>query len=141
MSSLSEKRSIAGKKGANAKWKGHQIGILPAWIRYRDSYRQSAYAWRTRTKKAIHVLLGGKCKRCGFDDDDRALQIDHINGGGNAEIKNMKGNYQKVVLQSILNSENKYQLLCANCNWIKRFERNEVKKTDKRSKRIQGNHE
>jgi len=30
--------------------------------------------------------------------------------------------HYKLVLQSVQNKENKYQLLCANCNWIKRYE-------------------
>lgn len=83
-------------------------------------------AWRQRTKKAIHDLLGGKCVRCGFEDS-RALQIDHVNGGGAEEVKATTGNYQVMILRSILSGSKKYQLLCANCNWIKRVERNEVR--------------
>ena len=60
--------------------------------------------------------------RCGFSDI-RALQIDHINGGGYQEIKkNSAKRRYKLVLVSVENKENKYQLLCANCNWIKRYE-------------------
>ena len=92
--------------------------------------RWAQYAWRLRMKKAIHALLGGKCSRCGFEDS-RALQIDHINGGGVAEIKTIKGNYLRLVLQSVSKGENKYQLLCANCNWIKRVENNEIRNGNK----------
>lgn len=72
-------------------------------------------------------LLGGVCKRCGFSDP-RALQIDHIKGGGNREFK-AKGNYF-VYLKIVKNfnvEKNNYQVLCANCNWIKRYENKEVK--------------
>lgn len=66
--------------------------------------------------------------RCGFDDV-RALQIDHVNGGGTKELKGggakLGAYYWNVVIKSVLNNENKYQLLCANCNWIKRVENNE----------------
>ena len=49
------------------------------------------------------------------------LQIDHINGGGVKELKKVNGTeHTKKVIRSVLNKENKYQLLCANCNWIKR---------------------
>ena len=66
--------------------------------------------------------LGGKCKRCGFEDI-RALQIDHINGGGYQEIKKNSAKVRyRLVLESVQRKENKYQLLCANCNWIKRYE-------------------
>lgn len=82
---------------------------------------------RSRNHRAAALAaLGGKCVRCGFEDS-RALQIDHINGGGTKEReeRGFKGNYDKHVLQSFLNGENKYQLLCANCNWIKRSEMQE----------------
>ena len=71
--------------------------------------------------------LGGKCKRCGFKDI-RALQVDHINGGGYQELKKLSAKYRyKLVLETIKTNKNKYQLLCANCNWIKRFEDKEVR--------------
>lgn len=79
-----------------------------------------------RIKRRIAVLgiLGNKCTMCGFNDP-RALQIDHINGGGHKERREIKGTYSYHVIESVLNKENKYQLLCANCNWIKRYNNNE----------------
>lgn len=81
--------------------------------------------------------LGGKCVRCGFSDI-RALQIDHIKGSGSRERKerNYKGNFHMHVIKSFLNNENKYQLLCANCNWIKRHENNETKKVEVKKNRL-----
>lgn len=81
--------------------------------------------WRQKTLD----LLGNKCVRCGFSDP-RALQVDHINGGGNQERHSMAGGggpnankwYQLVAAD--VNHE-KYQLLCANCNVIKRIENGE----------------
>ena len=74
-------------------------------------------------RQKVIDFLGGKCKKCGFKDV-RALQIDHINGGGYQEMKNLsaKQRYRLVLTTTI----GKYQLLCANCNWIKRFEDKEV---------------
>lgn len=79
-----------------------------------------------RLRKSALEILGGKCVRCGFSDE-RALQIDHINGGGVKEIREhlFKGNYHKYVIESVLSKKVKYQLLCANCNWIKRSENGE----------------
>ncbi len=96
----------------NGRWKG---GVNP------EDQREYLRKLRLATIEA----LGGKCK-CGFSDV-RALQIDHINGGGSKERKNrtFKGNFHNHVLRSFLAGENKYQLLCANCNWIKRFENKE----------------
>ena len=78
-------------------------------------------------KLRIEILdtLGGKCKECGFSDY-RALQVDHVNGDGAEDRKNGMGrNHTRQVIESFLNNENKYQLLCANCNWIKRVENKE----------------
>ena len=68
--------------------------------------------------------LGGKCVRCGFEDI-RALQIDHKDGGGNQHIKSFNGNFRNYY-KSIRSSDlSGFQILCANCNWIKRYENRE----------------
>jgi hypothetical protein len=77
--------------------------------------------WRLKTLE----VLGGKCVRCGFTDV-RSLQIDHVAGGGAREIGGLNSvTHNKKVIESYLKNEGKYQLLCANCNWIKRHENNE----------------
>lgn len=65
--------------------------------------------------KAVRVL-GSKCVRCGFDDI-RALQIDHINGGGSQAVKRSGHSHYYAVARGETSG---FQLLCANCNWIKR---------------------
>lgn len=82
--------------------------------------------YQSRVRKATITLMGGKCVKCGFDDF-RALQIDHIKGGGTKDRKEITKLYTKFVMESILNKEDKYQLLCANCNWIKRGENKETR--------------
>lgn len=76
-------------------------------------------------RNEIIQLFGGKCNLCGFTDI-RALQIDHINGTGVKHRNSIGSRYQKMILIEIKNGSNKYQLLCANCNWIKRTEENEL---------------
>lgn len=63
--------------------------------------------------------LGDKCIKCGFTDK-RALQIDHIDGGGSIERRKNRGSYQyyKNMVNNITNKKVKYQILCANCNLI-----------------------
>jgi len=80
----------------------------------------------TNLREATLKALGQKCIRCGFNDW-RALQIDHINGNGKKDRESFDNNklFLKNVLQDFVNEGNKYQLLCANCNWIKRHENNE----------------
>ncbi|MFZ2151786.1 MAG: hypothetical protein WAV09_01615 [Minisyncoccia bacterium] len=81
-----------------------------------------------KMRDSVVTALGSKCVRCSFSDK-RALQIDHINGGGSNERKTrgFSHSFHKHVLVSFINNEKKYQLLCANCNWIKRYENNEAK--------------
>lgn len=97
-------------------------GII--WDRaYKNNYLTEKH--RENRKQAMNVL-GGVCRRCGMDDE-RCLQIDHINGGGRKEIMAMSAYTRYMWIRN--NSEEakrKYQVLCANCNWIKRHENNEV---------------
>ena len=76
-------------------------------------------------RKKILEKFGSKCIQCGFNDI-RALQVDHINGGGCREWFGLGSSMR---MKAVLNDkENKYQLLCANCNWIKRAEKGEIRK-------------
>jgi hypothetical protein len=74
----------------------------------------------TQALKAIFLVFGNKCGKCGFDNP-LALQIDHINGGGGKEKRNGNRWYYKKILAEITSGNpRRYQLLCANCNWIKK---------------------
>jgi hypothetical protein len=70
------------------------------------------------------------CKKCGYSDP-RALQIDHINGGGRNESK-IYGFQEKfwdyILSQPIEEVYKKYQVLCSNCNLVKADENNERKR-------------
>lgn len=91
------------------------------------SKRQDAILHRERSHAAreeIILILGTKCVECGFDDK-RALNIDHINGGGKKEQAKMGGNYYSSILKKIKLGSKEYQLLCCNCNQIKKKENKE----------------
>jgi len=91
----------------------------------RDKIRESQKKNHAKNRLELFKMFGNKCKRCGFKDV-RALQIDHIHGGGIKERRDYNTkDYHRLVLKSLKNKENKYQLLCANCNWIKRHENQE----------------
>ena len=57
--------------------------------------------WRALLKKTLLEILGGVCVKCGFSDV-RALQIDHINGGGFKAKKAVTRNYYKEVIESVM---------------------------------------
>jgi hypothetical protein len=79
--------------------------------------------WKLRGQRRVRLQmiedLGGKCVRCGFDDW-RALQVDHIHGGGRKDPH--YGGSRYAYAKHVRANRDKYQLLCANCNWIKRYE-------------------
>jgi len=77
-------------------------------------------------RKAAILVLGARCVICGFSDM-RALQIDHKKGGGSKERKNTSQYtiYKKVYRLAVDGEAGDYQVLCANCNWIKRHENSE----------------
>jgi len=68
------------------------------------------------------------CQECGFDHP-AALSIDHINGGGNAHrreigVKNSHQLYKWIKANSYPPD---FQVLCMNCQFIKRYEQNGYK--------------
>lgn len=92
-------------------------------------FTPASYQAHLRQKRRAEVLqvLGNRCSKCGFSDA-RALQIDHVNGDGHVDRKTNKKYsiaYYLRVLSEIQKGSSRYQLLCANCNWIKRIENKE----------------
>lgn len=85
-----------------------------------NNEKKGKVRYQRRKRRELIKYMGGKCAWCGFSDI-RALQVDHIRGGGS-------GAKRRRVYVNILKNPNwqtQYQLLCANCNWIKRSERRE----------------
>jgi len=86
-----------------------------------------------KRKAEIFELLGNKCanpynlEHGNFLSDPRCLQIDHKNGHGKKDIGlRCRTTYYRDVLQQLKAGSKNYQLLCANCNWIKKRENGEL---------------
>lgn len=91
--------------------------------RLRKENRERERQRRENTKASLIAAVGGKCQGCGFADV-RALHIDHVHDDGHLEVKTFRLNtvkYQRHVLAML--SSGKYQILCANCNHIKEWDR------------------
>jgi len=92
---------------------------------FRGRNRKSLNTWTRNYYRQRRIdtigAMGGSCFQCGFADR-RALQIDHVNGGGTQERKKLSYMQQH---KRALEFPEEYQLLCANCNWIKKTENNE----------------
>ena len=94
--------------------------------RYRKKNRaainEQARQARRGYKKIVLERYGTSCVLCGFEDN-RALQIDHINNNGAEERKALGGQkfsgyqFYKHLIDN--NLPEGYQTLCANCNMIK----------------------
>ena len=81
--------------------------------------RDFGQGWRNRAL----MFFGGRCERCG-NNDSRVLQFDHVLGGGVKDLMcGSRNSTQRA--RAVFQEPSKYQVLCANCNWIKKFERNE----------------
>jgi hypothetical protein len=83
-------------------------------------------------REVISQYSGGssKCVRCG-SSDVRVLTLDHVNGDGYSERKSRGAgdilyNYLK---KNGFPDKDRYQVLCWNCQWVKRAENNENSKT------------
>jgi hypothetical protein len=109
-----------------------KIGRTQKQKDYAKKYYRRYYL---RKKALIFETLGNRCNSptChtpGRETDIRCLQIDHVNGGGNQQ--KFKSVY--LYFNYILENPSKFQLLCANCNWIKRVENEESNPFNKRKK-------
>ncbi len=86
----------------------------------------------------LEIIGNSKCNRCGFDDV-RALQLDHIKGDGAIERKKFKNSHYEWHFYRYENpdlAKEKLQVLCANCNWIKREENDETSWHNSKKDRI-----
>lgn len=99
----------------------------PHKLRHLRDLQNSSRRKRHLTARQLLIeRLGSTCKVCGFTDW-RALQIDHVFGDGYLERqkdRSMNPLDDKKKIRDGFES-GKYQLLCANCNWIKRYEQRE----------------
>ena len=85
---------------------------------------------RQGLKESVYVKLGNKCSNpaCQWLNSDgtrgctdkRCLQIDHRLGDGAVDRKSGSQGSNSFLRRVLMDETNRYQLLCANCNWIKR---------------------
>ena len=80
--------------------------------------------WQEIRNELFELLGGAFCVKCNFSDK-RALQIDHVNGGGNKHRNTLTSHRQFADYVKL--HLNEFQVLCANCNRIKVYENKEVR--------------
>jgi hypothetical protein len=119
---------------SNRRWREHNADrmkeIRASWkASNRDRHRENQRNHRYTVRREILTMICGalKCQSCGYDTDWRALQIDHIHGGGRHDPRTSGGNTNLWSLRNWIKqfpdaAKAMYQVLCANCNRIKVFE-------------------
>lgn len=120
----SEKARIRFKRqNSREQWEKEYARTRKWLAKHPDYARNKMRQYRLR----IIEHFGARCAQCGFADE-RALQIDHIDGAGTAMrkfFKNQQAAYYTAIWRQIQKGSDQYQVLCANCNTIKRSERRE----------------
>jgi len=83
-----------------------------------EKYRKQSRDAKARLREKIYEIYGRKCVDCGFEDA-RALTLDHIKNNGSEERKQLgeRGVYLRATNQYLPED---YQILCMNCQFIKR---------------------
>lgn len=113
--------------------KGHipfnKLGLSKKELERRHTVNKTKSGWFRRynrsLRKQVFIKLGDKCAICGFADP-RALQIDHVFNDGYKERWEMRSQSQRM-RKVLKDNSGRYQILCANCNFIKKYEE-EMKK-------------
>ena len=87
-------------------------------------HRERTQASARKQRAEFLEAMGGGCARCGFSDQ-RALQVDHVHGGGVQKrgMEHAAGGPRLYAF--VLAHRDEFQILCANCNVIKRIEEKE----------------
>jgi hypothetical protein len=125
-------------KEGRRRWKRDNPERVTAMrVAYAKKSREAGRRHHRKRRDAVLSLLGNRCSdpRCRWMNSDGSLgcavrdmlQVDHINGGGCQEARLFRniGGYL-MLYRKILAGASGYQLLCANCNWRKKYENNEL---------------
>lgn len=104
-----------------------RLRLADEWARTEKGKRNKERQLRLKREVREQILdaLGPRCVQCGFADR-RALQIDHVHNDGAEERRALHPKYpratatKKYYLHILCNiGSGRYQVLCANCNWVK----------------------
>lgn len=87
--------------------------------------RDARYKVKARLE-AFSILGKSKCSKCG-NTDMRVLQLDHIKGDGYKAKREYFRTMKEIVelKKNPAKFRSVFQVLCSNCNWIKRYENSE----------------
>lgn len=101
-------RCIKCKLVVTKKWRG------------KNPHKSKEYNGKYFPRRRQELLreYGNKCNCCGETNQD-LLQLDHIYNDGAKERREDKSRHIHLRLKRLGFPKDRYQLLCANCNWLK----------------------
>jgi hypothetical protein len=92
----------------------------------KDSWNEKRRQQRQELRLMLSNVLGSyACERCGFHEPAICLQFDHKHGGGERDrkLKRLKDvEFLRYYVKHPAEAKRDLQVLCANCNAIKRHE-------------------
>ena len=138
-----EKRRVCCSRGCAAKFRGKTRryarkypkieGLTRGQIFRKFNPEKVAQDLHRDVFKRLIVIdhLGSKCCRCGYEEDIRALELDHKNNDGYLDRKKVgrKGKIYRYYSKNLKEAEEVLQVLCSNCNKIKQIEQKEFRKS------------
>ena len=99
-------------------------------MRYYDNRQESNTHHYKLKRQLMEILMQDKCQRCPYSDI-RALTFDHIYGGGSKQDiptdSKRHGIRLEYFISHPLEAIAKLQVLCHNCNHIKKLENDEFR--------------
>jgi len=107
------------------------------YLRQRANTSKTDHERYIKTRNEVIQALGGKCvnpynlfPHPDWCSNSSCLQVDHVHGGGRKEVKKFPNSlsFYKYVLEQVKLGSKEYQLLCGNCNLIKREKNREFRK-------------
>lgn len=93
------------------------------WEGKRPHQREKRNEIMRNTRLLALKKLGERCVSCGYNKDFRALQIDHVFSDGYKDRASNRWRVYSNIVKGI--DLHRFQVLCANCNFIKRYENKE----------------
>ncbi len=85
--------------------------------------RKWSAAYRAQLRAEMIIAYGGRCACC-LEDEEAFLQLDHVENDGHLDRKSHKTSTKLFAkLKGIGWPKDRYQLLCANCNFGKLMNR------------------
>ena len=99
-------------------------------LKQKELYSARSKIWRENIKLEVLSHYSGGIPHCNMCGESRmvCLSIDHINGGGDKHRKEIGGGGSVIYNWLRTNKFPKgYQVLCMNCQWVKRALNGEVR--------------